>query len=146
MATAPCAAIKWRSRGRGAMARVGRAFRPADGSAVEDVVQLERLALGRLPGRAVGGAPAPALVDRQLERLDQGRDLLARRHMREIGTRPQGLLVERVERGQAAWKELAKHHALGEAVDGAEAEPRGELVEPFPDQFLIAGTKHRQAV
>src|SRR2546425_6492221 len=60
--------------------------------------------------------------------------------------RPERLLVEAIERSQPARKELAEDYALGEAVDRAEPEPGGELVQAFAHEPLVAGIQHGQPV
>src|SRR5262249_41616011 len=86
-------------------------------SVAEGVVHLERERQRRRPFGARCGAAAAALVDRQLERLEQRLDLLLRRDVRHAGPRAERRLIEAVEGGQAAREKLAIDDALGETVD-----------------------------
>src|SRR6476469_3738989 len=88
----------------------------------EDVVKFERLVDLAEPFGAVGCPATTALVERQLQLAQQARDLFARRDMAQARAGPKRCLVEIVERGEPARKELAIDHAFGKTVDRAEAE------------------------
>ena len=86
-------------------------------------MELERFVDLGEPLGPVGGAAPTAFIERQLELAEQTRHLFPRRDVAEVRLGAQSGLVDVVERGQAARKELAVDDALGEAVDRAEAEP-----------------------
>src|ERR1700751_1334409 len=73
-------------------------------------------------------------------------DLLAGGDMAERRAGAKRRLVDVVECGQPAWKELAKDHALGKTVDGAKAELEGQFLQPVSDELLVARSEHRQSV
>src|SRR5882724_13363280 len=111
----------------------------------DDVVDFERLVDLVEPFGPVRRAAPAALVERKLQLAQQARHLFARRDMAEIRARAERRLVDVVERGETARKELAIDHAFGKAVDGAEAETERQILQPFGDELLVAGTEHRQA-
>src|SRR5580704_9920997 len=76
-------------------------------SGAQDVVDFERLVDLAEPFGAVGCAAAAALVERKLQLPQQACDFLARRHMAHARAGPERRLVEVVERGEPAGKELA---------------------------------------
>src|SRR5258705_5791090 len=109
-------------------------------------MDLERLVDLVEPFGTVGGATAAALIERQFQLAQQARDLLPRRYVAHARTGAERGLVEVVERGQPARKELAVNHALGETIDRAEAEPERQIVEAIGDQLLVVRYQHRQSV
>src|SRR6266436_5682508 len=110
----------------------------------DDVVEFERLVdLVEPFGPVRRAAPAP-LIERKLQLAQQARHLFARRDMAEVRAGAERCLVDIVECGEAARKELAIDHALGEAVDGTEAEPERQVLQSVGDELLVAGTEHRQ--
>ena len=66
--------------------------------------------------------------------------------MRDGGALAEGVFVDVVERGEPAREELAIDHPLGKSVGGAEAELPGELIDPLPDQPLVARSERREPV
>src|SRR5579883_1399555 len=109
----------------------------------QDVVDLERLVDLAEPFGAVCRAPAPALVERQLELAEQARHLFPRGHMAEIWLGAEGGFIDVVERGQPTRKELAIDHALGETVDRPEAQPERQILQTVRHQLLVARADHR---
>ena len=89
----------------------------------DDVVDLERLVHDRIPFGAGGGAALAVFRQRQMQRIEQRDDFLARGDMRQARPRAERRLVEVVERGQAAREEFAIDDALGETIDPAERQP-----------------------
>src|SRR5580698_9306625 len=114
-AASQSSAIRWRSTARRAMA-AGTA------SIHKQVVGLERLCRGRNPFGTRRGAPLAALVDRQFERVDEKFHLVAGGGVRGVGSLAERILVDLVERGEAAREKFAIHHPFGKSVDGAKAE------------------------
>src|SRR6185437_14002412 len=115
-------------------------------SRANDVMKFERLVELVEPFGPVGRAAAAAFVQRQLQLAQQAGDFLAGGDMSEARTGAERGLVEVVERGQAARKELAIDHPLREAVDRTEPEPERQVVEAFGDELLVTRAEQRQAV
>src|SRR5712691_7679684 len=110
----------------------------------DDVVDFERLVLGREPFGARRRPPLAALVERQLQGCDQVHDLLPGGHMGEARAGAERVLVEVVERGETTGEEFTIDGALGEPVGAAEAEPGRKLEQAFADKALVARAEHRQ--
>src|ERR1700694_3475523 len=66
----------------------------------DNVVGIQRLVERGEPLGARRGTPPAALVERQLQCVDQDLDLLPRRQMRGVGPGAEGRLVQRIERGE----------------------------------------------
>ena len=63
-----------------------------------------------------------------------------------LGRDAERLLVEIVERGQAAREEFAIDHALGKTLDAAEAHALGKLGDAVADQALVARAERGETV
>src|ERR1700733_369879 len=109
-------------------------------------MDFERLVDLAEPFGPVGRAAAAALVERQFQLAQQAGHLFARRDMAEIRAGAERRLVDIVEAGEAARKELAVDHALVKAARLTEPEPERKLVEAIGDELLVARAEHRQAV
>src|SRR5882724_3726922 len=112
----------------------------------DDVVDFERLVDLVEPFGPVRRAAPAALIERKLQLAQQARRLFARRDMAEIRAGAERRLIEVVERGETARKELAIDHALGKAIDRAEPEPERQFLQPVGDELLVARPEHRQAI
>src|SRR5258708_13972163 len=112
----------------------------------EQVVGFERLSRGGDPFSAGRDASLAALVDRQLERVDQDFDLVARRDVRDGRPLAKRVFVDIVERGEPAREKLAIDHPLGKSVGGAEAELPGELIEPLSSQPLVSRSQRLEPI
>ena len=66
--------------------------------------------------------------------------------MGETGLRPQGGLVQVVERSQSAGKQLPIDDAFCKPFGATETQPGRQLAEPLPDQALIVRTKNGEAI
>ena len=66
--------------------------------------------------------------------------------MRHVGPRAQRLLVEVVERGQAAREEFAIDDALGETVGAAETHALAEFGNALADQTLVARAERGETI
>src|SRR5262249_25084715 len=112
----------------------------------EEIVGVERLCRCRDPFRTRRRAAFAAFVDRQAQRIDQDFHLVAGGSGWTGGPQTERILVEVVERGEAAWEEFAIDHAFGKTIDGAETELLGETIDAFPDQTAVARTQGRKPV
>src|SRR5215207_1321109 len=97
---------------------------PRGRSGVEDIMDVERLVLGRKPFGTCRRPSLATLVERQLQGLHQRRDFLPRRHMNTARRSAEAVLVEMVERREAAREEFTIDCALSKAISAAKAEPR----------------------
>src|SRR5260370_1148166 len=84
----------------------------------------------------LAGAPLAAGVERKLERPDQAHAFRAGGEVGQARPGAERRLVEIVQGGESAGKELAIDHAFGKPVGAAKTEPCRELAEPLPDQAL----------
>src|SRR5438046_160948 len=80
--------------------------RSASDLGADDVVEFERLVDLVEPFGPIRSAAPAALIERKLQLAQQARHLLARRDMAEIRAGAERRLVEVVERGETARKEL----------------------------------------
>ena len=109
-------------------------------------MDLERLVDLGEPFGAVGGTPAAAFVERQLQLPQQTHYLFARGNVPHARTGAEGLLVQIVQRGKPARKELAIHHALGKTVDRPKAQSQRQFLQSLGYELLVARPQHRQPV
>src|SRR5580704_4109349 len=115
-------------------------------SGPNEVVHLEGAALGGKPFLARRRPPPSALVERQLEVVDQPQDLLLHAQMRGA-RRGAGLAFpERVKGGEAARKQLAIDDPLGKSIDAAKSEPGRQLLEALAHQTVLARSDLRHAI
>src|SRR6516225_2207010 len=96
-------------------------------------------------GPVCRAAPA-ALIERKPQLAKQVCHFLARRHVPEIRAGAERGLVDVVERGETARKELAIDYAFGKSVDRAEAEPGRQFLQPVGDELLVPRAEHRETV
>ena len=97
-------------------------------------MELQRLVHDRVPFRTGGGAPLAIIGQRQVQQVEQSDYFLSRG------------VVEIIERGQAAWEKFAIDHALGEAVDPAEAHAFGQFSQSIGDKALVARAERGQTI
>ena len=84
-------------------------------------MDLQRLVHDRVPFRARGSAPLAVFGQRQIQRIEQRDNFLARRQMREVRPRAECFLIEVIKCSQPAREELSIDDALGKALDTPEA-------------------------
>src|ERR1043166_6860527 len=120
--------------------------RGAGGLLGDQVLNLERLFPGSRPLGAGGGAAPAALIEGQLEPIDERAHFLVRGDVGHARARAERRLVEVIEGAQAARKHLAIDEALGKAVDRAEAEAQAQVVEALGDGALVARAEDREPV
>src|SRR5262249_45344019 len=112
----------------------------------EEIVGVERLCRSGDPFRPCSGTAFAALVDRQAERIDQDLHLVTGGDVRTRGAQTKRILIEVVERGEAAWEEFAIDYPLGKPIDGAETKLLGQAAHPPPDQTAVARAQGQKAV
>jgi hypothetical protein len=112
---------------------VGSACRPV----VEHVLSVERFAGAREPLSTCGGAAHAAIVQGQLEHVDDTFHLDAGGRWVTLGFCPKVPSLN-VKRGQPTRKKLAADDALRKSVDGAKTELSRQFLDALSDQPLAA--------